>query len=134
MPLSYKLATADQFHSGHSMLAWCADKRVCMLLVLLDYTYWIQELLELSRSIQRNFVYIRIAQFALFSEAQHWNSMKLSGRGKRQAQCWEETRLHLIKGDQEEQRKLFCLHHRGGLACNAKSALHPLLSCMGGEE
>lgn len=49
MPLSYKLAAADQFHSGHSMLAWRADKQVWMLLVLLDCTYWVQRLLELSQ-------------------------------------------------------------------------------------
>lgn len=53
--------------------------------------------------MQRSFVYIRIAQLALFSEAQQWNSTKLSDKGKKPAQCWEEIRLYLIKGDQRQQ-------------------------------
>lgn len=103
MPLSYKLAAVDQFHSGHSMPAWCADKRVWMLLVLLDSTYCIKRLLGLSHSMQRSFLRIRIAQLALYSDVQQWNSTKLSGKGKKPAQCWEEIRLHLIKSDQRQQ-------------------------------
>lgn len=123
MPLSYKLAAADQFHSGHSMLAWCTDKQVCTLLVLLDCTYWIQGLLELSNSMQRSFVYIRIAQLALFSEAQQWNSTKLSGKGKKPAECWKEIRLHLIKGVLEGSCPASITE--GGLAYNARSACPP---------
>lgn len=134
MPLSYKLAAADQFHSGHSMPARCADKQVWMLLVLLDCTYWIQRLLELSHSMQRSFAYIRIAQLALFSDAQLWNNTKLSGKGKKPAQCWEEIKLHLIKGDQRQQRSCPVSITEGRLACNSRSGLHPQLSCMGGKE
>ena len=88
MPLSYKLAAADQFHRGHSMPAWYADNRVWMLLVLLDCTYCTQRLLRSSHSMQRGFAHIRIAQLALFSDAQQWNSRNVSGKGKKPAHCW----------------------------------------------